>query len=68
MDKLPTTHLMPQLFICFVYISLCEDVQRGSHQREQCGIEVDRTVGVEGHVHSNQALTSHPMGTQLSKS
>ena len=56
MDKLPNTYLMPQLLVCLIDISLCEDVQRCSHQCKQCGIEVDRTVGVERHVHSNQAL------------
>ncbi len=37
-------------------IHSCHDIEWGADQGEECGIEVDRPVAVQTHVHRHQAL------------
>ena len=45
-----------QFLIGLVDVALHLDPKWRPHQRKQCGIEHDRTVAVQGHVHGHQAL------------
>ena len=49
-------NLCPQLPIAVVNVAVRLNVQRGADQREQRGIEIDRGVVVQRHVHGDQAL------------
>merc|ERR1719350_1982904 len=60
-------NLVTKLLVGLVDVALGEDVEGGAHQSEESRIEVDRPVRVQGHVHRDQALASHTMGTELSK-
>ena len=51
--------LMSELLISLVDVPLCEDVERGSHQSKQRGVEVDRPVSTEWHVHGDQTLNTN---------
>ena len=57
--------LLPQLLVALINVSIGHDVERGSHQSKQSGVEVDGAVSVEPHVHGDESLAGHSVGTEL---
>ena len=51
--------LMSELLISLVDVAFCEDIERGSHQGKQCGVEVDSPIRTEWHVHGDQTLNTN---------
>ena len=49
-----------QLLVGLVDVALRLDLQRGSNQGKQRGVEHHRAVAVQGHVHAHQALKHTP--------
>ena len=50
---------MSELLVGLVNVSLSEDIERGSHQSKQRGVEIDCSVSTERHVHGYQALNTN---------
>ena len=51
-----------QLLVGLVDVALCLDLQGGSNQGEQGGVEHDGAIAVEGHVHADQSLGTQAEG------
>ena len=48
--------LMTQFFVGLVNVPLGEDVEGGADESKEGGVEVDRAVRIQGHVHGDKAL------------
>ena len=48
--------LMTQFFVGLVNVPLGEDVEGGADESKEGGVEVDRAVRIQGHVHGDKTL------------
>ena len=48
--------LMTQFFVGLVNVPLGEDVEGGADESKEGGVEVDRAVCIQGHVHGDETL------------
>ena len=49
-------YLMTKFFVGLVNVPLREDVEGGADKSKESGVEVDRAVRIQGHVHGDKTL------------
>ena len=49
-------YLMTKFFVGLVNVPLREDVEGGADKSKESGVEVDRAVRIQGHVHGDETL------------
>ena len=47
---------MTEFFVGLVDVSLREDVEGGADESKEGGVEVDRAIRIQGHVHGDKTL------------